>query len=306
MVPHGGITPDQQRKENSIAYSLIADMGILTVFFIVGLVGGSLTIIAETIRGTLMNVIEGFSLLVMRRVHRETLFALEFGPGKLERVANVGIAISMVIGATWVFANAILMILGDRELASPFGLALAAICAALNLFINLLAWNAVRRAAQTGQSVIMQAQLRSRETKLLSSVFIQVALTVATLTPDPVIVTWSEVIGSTIVAGVILHNAIELLRMGLSDLLDRSVDESAQIAINRALAKHFDDYESLGRVRSRRSGHRTFIEVVLGFDETLSMSEVGRRIVAIQHSMQSEVDEADVSILASSHSRNPA
>ncbi|MEX2296153.1 MAG: cation diffusion facilitator family transporter [Dongiaceae bacterium] len=304
MAPRGSITLDQRRKENSIFYSLIADMGILTIFFIVGIVGGSLTIIAEMIRGTLMNAIEGFSLLVMRRVHRETLFTLEFGPGKLERVANVGIAISMVIGALWVFINAILMILGDRELASPLGLALAAVCAAINLFINLLAWDAVRRAAQTGKSVIMQAQLKSREVKLLSSVFILAALTVATLTPDPVIVTWAEVIGSTIVAGVILFNAIDLFRAGLPDLLDRSVDESAQIAINRALAKHFDDYESLGRVRSRRSGHRTFIEVALGFDETLTMTEVGRRIVAIGNSMQTEIENADVSILASSHSKS--
>ncbi|MEX1109920.1 MAG: cation diffusion facilitator family transporter [Dongiaceae bacterium] len=304
MAPRGSITLDQRRKENSIFYSLIADMGILTIFFIVGIVGGSLTIIAEMIRGTLMNAIEGFSLLVMRRVHRETLFTLEFGPGKLERVANVGIAISMVIGALWVFINAILMILGDRELASPFGLALAAVCAAINLFINLLAWDAVRRAAQTGKSVIMQAQLKSREVKLLSSVFILAALTVAALTPDPVIVTWAEVIGSTIVAGVILFNAIDLFRAGLPDLLDRSVDESAQIAINRALAKHFDDYESLGRVRSRRSGHRTFIEVALGFDETLTMTEVGRRIVAIGNSMQTEIENADVSILASSHSKS--
>jgi cation diffusion facilitator family transporter len=305
VATRGTITPDQRKKENSILFSLIADMGILGVFFIVGIAGGSLTILAEMIRGTLMNAIEGLSLLVMRRVHRETLFTLEFGPGKLERVANIGIAISMVIGAGWVIMNAVLMLSGERELASPFGLALAAVCAAVNTYINLLAWDAIRRAAQTGKSVIMQAQLKSREVKLISSVFIQAALTVATLTPDPIVVTWAEVIGSTIVAGVILLNAIDMFRAGLPDLLDRTVDESVQIAINRALAKHFDDFDTLGRVRSRRSGHKVFVEVALGFDPTLTMADVGRRISNLENSLRAEIEHVDVAILAAANTSAP-
>ncbi|MEX0809672.1 MAG: cation transporter [Dongiaceae bacterium] len=300
------ITADQRNKESSIRFALTADSIILALIFVVGITGGSLTLIAESIRGVFILSLEAFSFLVMRRVHRESLLDMDFGTGKVEQFANLAIAIGLLIGALWVFYGVIGIIVGEKPLGSPLGLTLAAIMASINTYINVVAWDSVRRAARGGKSTIMQAQLRSRHVRVFSSLFIQVTMTVAAVSTDSVVAIWAEAIGSAFVACFILASVIDMFRAGLPDLLDRSVEESAQIAINRALAKHFDDYESLGRVRSRRSGHKTFIEVALGFDETLTMAEVGRRIVAIRNSMQTEIENAEVAILASSHSANSA
>ena len=89
----------------------------------IGIMGGSLTLVAEVIRGGLMCLIELFSLVVMRRIHRGQLADLEFGTGKLEQVANTVIGAAMLGGAIWVIASALAIVAGERALGTPFGLA---------------------------------------------------------------------------------------------------------------------------------------------------------------------------------------
>ena len=68
-----GVTPAQHAREVSVAQGLAMDMAILTCLVVVGVLGGSLTIIAESIRGAFMNACEGLALVVMHRVHRGKL-----------------------------------------------------------------------------------------------------------------------------------------------------------------------------------------------------------------------------------------
>lgn len=61
--PH--VTPEQLTQEHSLRFALLADLGVLPLFVPVGLLGGSLTIKAETIRFVLMMSIEIFAYSVM-------------------------------------------------------------------------------------------------------------------------------------------------------------------------------------------------------------------------------------------------
>lgn len=295
------LTDEQRARESSIVLAVVADAGILTTFVVVGVIGGSFTILAESVRGWLMLAIDAFSLLVMRRIHRGVLTDLEFGPGKLEQVVNLLIAAGMLVGAGWIAAGALSIVAGERPAGAPLGLALAAVCGAINLYINVVTWDAVRRAARAGGSVIMRAQLTARIIKLFSSLVVLATMTVAAHSRDPAVASWADAAGSLFVAAFIVVSALGMIRSGLPDLLDRSVEEEIQIAINRALARHFDDYDRLDRVRSRRSGDLVFVEVALGFDSRLTMDEVDRRMSALKSTMRREIRNADISILLSPH-----
>jgi divalent metal cation (Fe/Co/Zn/Cd) transporter len=295
------ITPEHRAQERAIGFALTADMTILTVMTLVALLGGSLTLMAESVRAILMNAIEAFAFLVMRRIHRGALIGFEYGAGKLEQAANLAIAAGMLGGAGWIALGALAMATGERPAGTPLGLALAAIVGAINTYINVVAWDAVRRAAHGETSLIMDGQLTARTVKLVSSLFVQLCLTVAALSTDDVIVAWADAIGALFVVGFIVVTAVGLLRVGFADLVDRAVEEEVQQAINRALAHHFADYERFDRVRSRRSGRRVFIELALGFDSGLTMAEVDRRIAALTTTLRGEIADADIAIQASSH-----
>jgi divalent metal cation (Fe/Co/Zn/Cd) transporter len=292
------VTPEQLAEERSLLFALVADVGILTAFLLVGLFGGSLTLTAEFIRGSLMNMIELFALVVMRRIHRGVLADLEFGTGKLEQIANLVIGVGMLGGAAWIVVKALAIVVGERTVGAPLGLALAAIAGALNAYVNLLAWDAMRRAARSGSSLVMLGQLQARVVKLVSSLVVTVTMTIAALSTDNVVVAWADAGGSIFVAVFIFANAIAMLQSGVPDLLDRSAGTAVRAAVERTLAHHAGEYRRLDRLRSRRSGRVVFIEIALSFEAGLTIAEVNRRIEILRQAMSREIEHADISILA--------
>jgi divalent metal cation (Fe/Co/Zn/Cd) transporter len=295
------IAPEQRASERAIFLALVADAAILLFMTVVGLLGGSLTMMAESVRAWLMDAIEAFALLVMRRIHRGRLVGFEFGPGKLEQVVNLAIAVGMLGGGVWIALGAVALATGERAIGTPLGLALAAIVGAVNTYINLVAWIAVRRAARGATSLIMSGQLTARNVKLVSSLVVQLSLTMAAVSTDDLVIAWADAAGALFVVGFIVVTALGMLRAGFPDLVDRAVEETVQYTINRALARHFDDYARFDRVRSRRSGRRVFVEVALGFDGALSMEEVTRRVAALTATLRGEIADADITVLAQAH-----
>src|SRR4051794_33423042 len=173
---------------------------MLISFLLVGVLGGSLTIIAESIRGGLTLAIEAYSLIVMRRIHRGRIADFEFGAGKLEQMCNLAIALGMLGGSLWIADGAVGLVLRGRSEASPLGLALAACVGAVNNLVNFVAWDERRRAPRGGGSVIMQAQFRSRTTKLVAPAGVQGTMTVAAPPAEPVTAAWADGIGALFVA----------------------------------------------------------------------------------------------------------
>jgi divalent metal cation (Fe/Co/Zn/Cd) transporter len=292
------ITPEQQTEESSVQFGLIVDFCLATLLLLIGILGGSLTVLAEGTRGGLMDSTELFALIVMRRIHRGQLADLEFGTGKLEQVANTVIGAAMLGGAIWITTGAVAMLVGERAVGTPFGLAMAAGAGAVNLYFNFVAWGRVRRAVRAESSLVMMGQLRARKVKLVASLFVLATMTLAALSMDEEVVAWADAIGSLFVAGFIVLNAVDMLSYGLADLLDRSAGRVVREAIDRALARHAGDCGQLAKVRSRRSGRVVFIEVALRFDPGLSIAEVNRRVDALKLSLGREIEHADVSILA--------
>ena len=292
------ITPEQQAEESSVQFGLVVDFGLATLLLLIAILGDSLTLFAEGIRGGLMDLIEFFALMVMRRIHRGQLADLEFGTGKLEQIANTLIGAAMLGAAIWIAAGAVAMLVGERVVGGPLGLAMAAGAGAVNLYFNFVAWGRVRRAVRAESSLVMLGQLRARTVKLVASLFVLVTMTLAALSTDEEVVAWADAVGSLFVAGFIVVNAVDMLLYGLADLLDRSAGRVVREAVGRVLARHAGDYGQLARVRSRRSGRVVFIELALRFDPGLSIAEVNRRIDVLKQSLGREIEHADVSILA--------
>jgi ferrous-iron efflux pump FieF len=297
MARDTSITPEQQAEESSVQFGLVVDFVLASLLLLSGILGGSLTVLAEGIRGGLMDLTELFALMVMRRIHRRQLADLEFGTGKLEQIANTVIGAAMLGSAIWIAAGAAAMLVGHRAIGTPLGLAMAAAAGAVNLYFNFVAWGRVRRAVRAESSLVMVGLLRARTVKLLASLFVLVTMTVAALAMDTGIVAWADAAGSLFVAGFIVINAVDMLSNGLADLLDRSAGRAVREAIDRALSGHAGDYGQLARVRSRRSGRVVFIELMLRFDPGLSIAEVNRRVDVLKQALGREIEHADVSIL---------
>lgn len=291
--------PEHIARERPLRLAILVDGGLVTAMLLSGLAGNSLTMIAESIRAGLMLGTEIFAYVAICRIHRGRIRGFDFGHGKIEQLANLLIAGAMFLGAGWIAVDAVRLLIIDRPPGSPAGLAVTAIVGAINAYFNWYTWLAVRRVTPAGSPVIMLAQLRSRWVKLLSSCLVLLLLTIAARFTDPDVVLAADVTGGLFVAGVLIINAKDMLWSGLPDLLDRSIDEALQRPINRALARHFDAYDHLGPVRTRRSGHTIFVEIELGFARGLPVAEIDRRVAELKATVRKEAAHAEVAVLVS-------
>jgi len=296
------ITPDQAAEERSLLFALSADSVMISALILVGFIGGSLTIVAEALRAVLMISTEVFAFVLMRRLHRGRLGDLEFGTGKLEQVASFLIGGGMLAGAAWILNGSFEILHHGRSEGTPVWLAIGAIIGAVNVVLNIVTWDNMRRAVGTDTTLVMLAQLKARTVKLLASAFVLVTLTIAALANDAVVVATSDAVGSGFVACFIAFSAIGMLKNCVPDLLDRSAGKDVREAVHRALALHASEFLHMERLRSRRSGRSVFVEVTLGFEDGLSLAEVHRRSARIRDALTAEIDRADVSILTTSGS----
>lgn len=275
----------------------VADIGIWLPYTAIAFWTGSLTMLAETVRAALMMVLELVVLALLRRIHRNRMAEYEFGTGKAEQFANLAIAAAMAVSALLFIEGAWNKFRSPPE-AVPV---LASLGMALMGFINLLlngwvAWK-VWLAARDGTSVIMTGQMRSRLSKLASSVLVMLALFVSSIDNGGTAGLLADAAGGLFVAIVMLSVAWSMGREALPDLLDRSLSEARQTAINRALAEHFHAYEDLLAVRSRQSGKAIHIEVELAFAPDLPLAEVARRSTALRETVIERIPGAHVLIV---------
>lgn len=90
-----------------------------------------------------------------------------------------------------------------------------------------------------------------------------------------------------------------MIRASLPDILDRTLDEELQMVVIRELADHFHTYEHIRGIMSRRSGRRVYIEIFLGFNGEILMTDVQDVIDTMTHSLETKIPGISISIIPS-------
>lgn len=256
------LTLEQQERERALLSAAILDFAFIGMLLGIGIGAHSLTNLAEGVRALLMALVDLVALTVMRRLHRGRLSGFDYGTSKIEQLCSIAIAISLAVGALWVGWIAAGVAMAAHSDATPLGLSLAALSGAINLFVNVITWENVRQATRGRPSAIMEAQLSSRTTKLVSSMLVQVTMTIAAIAKDPVIVAGADALGALLVCGVMARAAWGLLAEAIPDLLDRSTNHVAGPVLRQA-ATALPPGFTLGGFRSRGTPRSFALEVTL-------------------------------------------
>ncbi len=283
------------QRERSMLLAGSSDLVIIIAAFAVGLWANSLMMGAEALRGLLLLALETVLFLLLRRIHRGRTHDFDYGAGKLEQFANLGIGTAMGLGGLWVGGSAAYRWWHPPDQTS-LGLVFAAVVGVVNVAQNGWAFWALWRAGRDGASVIMVGQIRTRLAKLISSTLVLGALCVNAAFGDGPVGVAAEVLGSGFVALVMFELAVSMWRRALPSLLDRTLEEAQQELIDRALISHFDEYDDLVAVRSRVSGNTPLVEVVLGFTADRRIGEIQLVVDKVTRSVQALIPSSVVTV----------
>jgi ferrous-iron efflux pump FieF len=251
----------------------------------------SLGLMADAASLWIDTIFDALIFFALRAVARSSSFSYPYGTGKFEAIAGALVAASLTISAV------VFLILAAVRLRQPVevdhaGLGVALI--GLSLAVNLGLLRLTRRF-DNGRSQVVRGWRRAYQLDCGLKLFELVSIPLAvSFGPS---LAWLDAAVAVLVATAMLAWAFAIAKSSTLELVDRALEEKAQIAILRGLADSFDVYGEIVDIRSRRVGGRAEVEIILGFEGSLRWSEVQGAAEHVAARVRSELPDALVRVL---------
>jgi len=238
-----------------------------------------------------------FALLTLRVINSHKADEkFSYGIGKLENLASIGVSILMLMSAAFILYHALGRL---QQPEHPQGTLPGIIIFSLSAIFSLFLYLRNKKILKTQKSAIVDSQMRLWLSKAWLDGLMATVLILSALLSN---YHWSAYLDPlTSLVGVILllHGAWKISTSSVHELLDASLEEASQLLIMKKLVEYIDDYESVIKIRTRRSGVQIYIEVFLGFNPNLKMAEVQGKIDHLTSAIKSTFEGSEVVVVAS-------
>jgi ferrous-iron efflux pump FieF len=284
---------DNADKERATQQALIAGVVDTAVCLGALLAASSSVLLADFLKTSLECVAVLLAWLSLRRIIHGRNHAFDYGIGKLESLSSVFVGVLMSLGVVVIVVNAVLNIMNPSHI-SGVGVYISGAAQMVFGFINTrMALNA-RRLARQSASPIMAAQQQLFTSRAVGNAFIFSSLGLSLLLHQQAWSVYIDPVASLIVAGFIAFSAMGVFADSFNDLLDKTLDEELQLVITRELVEHFDQYENLHGIRSRRSGSQVFIDIFLECAADRQVGDVQRFFDTLRTGLESKIPNSRV------------
>ena len=289
-------TPAERASELVTARALLGDLAIFLTRIPLIFLTGSLTLLSDGARSVFSFSASLYALYVLHAIHRGRFYRYQFGVAKIEQIVVIILGLGMVVGGLLLGNRIVSTLLEATAVASPFGLTLAAVFNAVNLVKNSVNWFEFRAMARASMSDIHDTQLRVRSTMLLTSLFLQVTLTVAALAKDDVVAISMDTVGGAFIAGLMMCRGARMLAHALPDVVDAPGSADLIESIEQTIEEIIPDQEIV-RLRTRRGGRATFAEIMLDDSAWTSLASLPEVGAAISESLAKKGKNVEVAIV---------
>lgn len=248
---------------------------MLGLFISVSVVANSEAVYVVAMQYLVSIIVNSFALYAIRQVISENVYTFPYGAGKLENFSAFLSGFFYVPFALYIIYDAV----NRLQYAPEVGYLLSELPMVVSLSSMLVFYLLVRRIIRrsTNPSPLLLAYLLDFRIALFSDfgvllslllgwVLVKCDLSAIGNRIDPLI--------SLVIAFYMIWAGFSQVRQNFSALMDLPLSENEQLAIMRVLARHFDDYDTVGSLYSRASGKRRFVEIELGFNEMHSIRHV--------------------------------
>jgi cation diffusion facilitator family transporter len=288
---------DIDREKMVVALSsVLAAIGLTGMKLVVGLLTGSLGILAEAAHSGLDLVAALLTLFAVRFASRPADASHHYGHGKVENLSAFLEAGLLILTAIWIIYEAI------RRLLFHDSHVEITIWAFVVMFVSI-AVDATRSrillrvARQTG-SQALEADALHFSTDIWSSSVVIAGLFVVWLAERFSLPSWlgqADAIAALGVSGIVIWVSARLAKETIDALLDRAPETIAQQV--QAQVETLADVIEVRRVRMRRAGNKLFADVVVAaprtftFEQTHGLTEqVEQTALSAVHSLSPQAD----------------
>lgn len=284
------------RQARALWVSVSVDLVSFIPYALIAFFSGSMLLFSDVADYFKSFASHAISLRILRKIREGQLHDFDYGAGKLERVGSLFGALCYIGTLVAVAIYSFMRLLQPEPLDAEFTL-VAIVVQILVFAVNGCLWIYYKRIVDASPSPLIDMEWRHKRDDTLGAVAILTALGLTLVFRGEPWALYLDPVCALAYAIFVIGSYVPVLLETLHDLLDRTLAEDVQMIIMRQLAEHFDGYEALHGVRSRRAGNRLFIEISLGFDPAKTIGEAEVTIESLRAGVEADIPNAEVSIV---------
>ncbi len=255
------------QKRATIVSSSVATL-LVIVKLIVGIISGSVAVLASAIDSGLDLAVSLFNYFAVTNAEKPASEKFNYGLGKVEAIAAVIEGVVITMSGLFIGYKAIMKIITPEpitHLDASIGVMLLSIVltGALVMYLN--------HVAKVTQNMVIKSDALHYKTDLLSNGAILISLAVIYFTDFFMI----DAILGILIAIYIIYSAYELIHEGVLMLLDVALEDEIVEKIRKVIENEpgVTDYHWL---KTRKAGNDYFVDVHLVFNPEISLLEAHR------------------------------
>ncbi len=270
--------------------SIIIVVGLIVLKVVVGVITGSLSVLAQAVDSFLDLFAVSVTFLAIRIAARPADEEHPFGHGKAENIAAIIQAILIFIAGGSIIYSAVRRIQTHAALEmTEAGIGVMAVSIIASIFLSRY----LLRVAKKEDSMALEANAHNIAADVYSAAAVFVGLIVVRLTGLVII----DAILAGLVALYILKVAVDVLRNSLGGLVDVKLPDDEENSVRAAITEHFGrEVVSFHKLRTRKAGSHRYIDLHLVMPKHVSIEEAHNMCDHLEKDIKEKLVHTDVTI----------
>ena len=285
----------EKEKRDAALSSVTAAMFLTGLKLVVGIMTGSLGILAEAMHSGLDLVAALVTFFAVRISDRPPDQEHQYGHGKVENLSALIETLLLLITCVWIIYEAIQRLFFKTvEIEASIW---AFLVMAISIVVDVTRSRMLYAAARKHNSQALEADALHFSTDIWSSAVVIVGLGLVwvserLLGPEWAWLTKADAAAALVVAGIVIYVSLQLGRRAVSVLLDAAPPGLADEISAQAL--QVPGVQSMGPVRVRQAGAFTFVDLTVNVDRTASLEGAHQVAEAVDRRVSKLIGMGDV------------
>ncbi len=270
--------------------SLIVVIGLVVLKVVVGIITGSLSVLAQAIDSFLDLFAVIITFIAIRIAAKPADEEHPFGHGKAENIAAIIQAVLIFFAGGSIIYSAVQRARTETTLEiAEAGIAVMAV----SIIASILLSRHLHRVARREESAALEANARNIAADVYSAAAVLIGLIIVRFTGLEII---DDIIAG-IVALFILKVGFDVLRNSFGGLVDVKLPEDEENIIKAAITEHFgSEVVSFHKLRTRKAGNQRYIDLHLVMPRHISIEGAHLMCDHLEKDMKRQLPRTDTTI----------
>ena len=276
-------------KLKAAAFSICGALTLAIIKLFIALLSGSMAVMASAVDSLLDILMSGVNFMAIRHAEQPPDQSHPFGHGKFETLATLFQALVISGSGGWIIYESVVRLGRNNKLENiDQGIGVLAFSAVVSWFI---ARNLSKVAKQTDSSALEADSLHFR-----MDIYSNLGLMAGLLMVRWFDIHWLDSALSILVASYILHEALQLIKRSLTDILDHELPDEIQQQVHQLISSHEGPLAGYHGLRTRRAGSAKIMDFHLEVCKDMTVLEAHKLTDSLEKKIEKEIPGANVII----------